>query len=51
MFNKQVAAHGIKSTLMAIRGHYSKYSKKTSGCFCKAGMFKILEWLIKRNKI
>ena len=50
MFNKQVAAHGIKSTLIAIRGHYSKHSKKSASCFCHKGMFKILEWLIHRNK-
>ena len=50
-FKKQVEPHGIKSTMIAIRGHYSKYSKKTAGCFCHKGMFKILEWLIKRNKV
>ena len=47
MFLKGSKDKTIKSAMSNLRVVYSKYSGKTSGCFCKRGIAIILEWLIK----
>lgn len=51
MFLKGSKDKTIKAAMSNARVVYTKYSKKTAGCFCHKGIRIILEWLIKRVKL